>query len=291
MSIGAEIPPLPDTHALSLYEAGEVDEALEYANSALTGARQEGQANLHLVNALETMAEIQRNEGEFDKAESLYQEALQTAQKIAAPLDQLARLRSGLAAVYDFSHREEQAIPVYEQAIKDYEALRPQFDQIAGELRNNLAMIYKSLGKHSLAEQHYLVALDSLEKALGKSNERVGAVFNNLGSLYYSAGFPEQAKEIHQEALNIRAQVLGPNDPEVAQSYCNLATACYSLEDYAGMQENYDKSVEILEQNLDVSSNSYKGVIGDYAAALDSIGETEKALALQKRAEKMLKRI
>jgi tetratricopeptide (TPR) repeat protein len=274
-----------------LYEAGEIDEAMEVASEALSDARQREGNSLQLVNALETLADIQRNEGEFEKAESLYLEALESAQKVGVPLERMARLRSGLAALYDFGQREEQAIPLYEQAISDYDTERPRHDRQAAQLRNNLAMIYKSLGRYALAEQHYLVALEIMEKVWGRSNDRVAAIFNNLGSLYYTAGFAQQAKDMHLDALKIRLEVLGPNDPEVAQSYCNLATACYTLEDMAGMQDNYEKSLAIMESTIDVSSDSYQSAAEDYAGALDSIGDAKKAAAVRKRAEKMLKRV
>ena len=285
------VSPSAEGHAMALYGAGDIDEALDVAQEALTEARQNEGHSLQLVNALETLADIQRNEGEFEKAESLYLEALEAAQKIGVPLERLALLRSDLAALYDFSQREEQAIPLYEQAIADYDTERPKHDRLSAQLRNNLAMIYKSLGRYALAEQHYLVALDMMEKVFTRANDRVAAIFNNLGSLYYTAGFPQQAKEMHQDALKIRTEVLGPNDPEVAQSYCNLATACYTLEDMAGMQENYDKSLSIMEMKIEVTQDSYRSAADDYAAALESIGEMRKATAVRRRAEKVLRRL
>jgi tetratricopeptide (TPR) repeat protein len=285
---------LLEDHATSLYEEGKFDDALRVAGTALRNARQAAEDDEKylplLLNALDSLADLNRQVGDFDKAESLYLEAIETAEKIGAPLEKMAQLRSGLATLYDFNQREDSAIPLYERAIADYEKMTPPRDQDAAQLRNNLAMIYKSLSRYPLAEQHYLMALESLEKIYGRSNERVAAVFNNLGSLYYTAGFPEQAKEMHEEALDIRIGVFGAEHPEVAQSYCNLATACYELQDDAGAQANYEKSLRILEQNLDTSSDSYEEVGSDYISLLEMIGEDKKAQALRKRIDKVLKK-
>ena len=282
-------------HADSLYDAGKFDEAMRVAGTALRNARQAAEEEPSqqplLVNALEKLAGLHQEVGDFDKAESMYLEALEIAERSGMTRDRFARLRSSVAMLYDFNQREEQAIPYYEQAIADYEKLEPPHGKEAAQLRNNLAMIYKSLGRYALAEQHYLMALETLEEIYGRNNERVAAVFNNLGSLYYTAKFPEQSKEMHLEALDIRTQVFGPNHPEVAQSYNNLATSCYELQDDAGALANYEKSLFILEQHLDSGgSDAYTETASDYMALLEAMGEDKKANAFRKRMEKLLGR-
>ena len=285
---------LLEGHLSSLLDAGKIDDALRVAGTALRNARQMAEDNEEdlplLVNALETLAELHRQAGDFEKSESLYQEGIETGERCQTDVAQMARLRSGLATLYDFNQREELAIPLYEQAIEDFDRMDPPRSHDSAQMRNNLAMIYKSLGRYPLAEQHYLMALETLEKDYGRNNERVAAVFNNLGGLYYTAGFAEQAKEMHLEALDIRIQVFGPDHPEVAQSYSKLATACYELQDDAATQQNYEKSLRILEQNIDTCADNYEEVGMDYAAVLDALGEDRKAESLKKRIAKVLRR-
>lgn len=287
---------IPQSHASAahLLAEGRYDEALRSANTELADARREADDDKGqlpgLVNALETMGEIHRQLGDFDKSESLYQEAIETAEPLDISVEQKARLRTSLATLYDFNQREEQAIPHYEAAIAAYESMTPPRDEESAQIRNNLAMIYKSLRRYPLAEQHYLMALETLEKVHGRTNERVAAVFNNLGSLYYTAGFAEQAKEMHLEALDVRIHVFGPDHPEVAQSYCNLATACYELQDAVATQQNYEKSLRIYEQNLEECADSYEEVALDYIAVLEELGEDKKAESIRKRIAKVLKK-
>ncbi len=242
-----------------------------------------------LLHALESLAALHCATGEFEKAESHYLEAIQIAEGSRTPSSRLARLNSALGTLYDFNHRESQAVTLYERAIALYEGMHPPQSEEAVELHNNLAMIYKSLGRRPLAEQHYLVALETLENHYGRNHERVAAVYNNLGSLYYTAGHPNQAKDMHAEALEIRQNVFGPNHPDVGQSWCNLATACYALEDDAGTRENYEKGLRIIEQNLPNTAASYEQMMTDYISVLESIGETKKAGVLKKRMKNALK--
>jgi tetratricopeptide (TPR) repeat protein len=243
-----------------------------------------------LAEALDSLASLYGASGEFARAESHYLEAIQTADFIGASPELLARLCSKLGTLYDFNQRENQAVALYERAIEIYEGMRPPATGEASDLHNNLAMIYKSLGRFPLAEQHYLVALEALENKHGRNHERVAAIYNNLGSLYYSAGHPSQARDMHTVALGIRQKVFGPDHPEVGQSWSNLATSCYALDDDAGTQENYEKGLRILEQNLPRTAASYEQTMTDYVSVLESLGHKSKAETLLKRMAKALRR-
>jgi tetratricopeptide (TPR) repeat protein len=261
-----------------------LEEALNTATRIVTDLREESDG-IKLFAALQVLGDVQREAGEVVSAEASYHEALEIAgYSDIAPVDK-ARLRTQLATLFDFSQREAQAIPLYEQAITDYEALTPPDDFSAAQLRNNLAMIYKGLGKYALAEQHYLRCL---ELELGRDSEEVGSVYNNLGSLYYTAGFPDQAKEMFSEGLAIRQKILGPDDPDVAQSLCNIATAKHELGENTAAMLDFEQSLRILELHIKDEARSYEAVGLDYVALLENQSEERKAAAFRKRMEKVL---
>lgn len=172
----------------SLFAEGKLDEALRVATTALDSARRnaaEGpEAIPQLITSLEMLGDIDRHLGNFSDAEALYREALEHTEAHGAPTEQIATLQSSLATLYDFNGLEEQAIPLYENAIALYEAAEPPLLVEAANLRNNLAMIYKVAGQTDPAEQHYLAALQIFEASHGHDNELVAAVYNNLGALY-----------------------------------------------------------------------------------------------------------
>lgn len=283
---------LLDNHAANLLSQGRLEEALSSATSALTGLREAVEDDPdeapRLFIGLQVLGDIQREMGDAMSAEATYNEALEIAGKAPIPSPQVTRVRTQLATLLDFSQRESEAVPLYEQAIKDYESLTPPDEDTAAQLRNNLAMIYKGLGKFALAEQHYLRSLETLEAKRGRETEEVASVYNNLGGLYYTAGFPDQAKEMFAEALLIRMQLLGANHPDVAQSYCNLATANHELGEDSASIHNFEKSLAILEQHLQDEAVSYQAVSLDYISLLENHGEEKKAAAARKRLEKML---
>lgn len=283
---------LLDNHAANLQSQGRLEEALSAATSALSGLREAVEDDPadapRLFAGLRVLADIQRDMGDVSGSEASYGEALEIAGRAAIKPVSVAQVRTHLATLLDFSQREAEAAPLYEQAISDYEALTPPDEDTAAQLRNNLAMIYKGLGKYALAEQHYLRSLEALEAKRGRETEAVASVYNNLGSLYYTAGFPDQAKEMFTEALDIRTRLLGADHPDVAQSHCNLATAHHELGDNASSLQSFENSIRILEHHLHDEIVSYEAVSQDYIALLEILGEDKKAALARKRLEKML---
>ena len=284
---------LLDNHAADLLAQGRLEEALGAAQTALAGAREAAAedpgAQPGLFSGLSLLADIQRELGDAAGAEASDGEALEIASTCAeVPRASVAGARTQLATLLDFSQREADAAPLYEQAIEDYEALDPPEFEASAQLRNNLAMIYKGLGRFALAEQHYLKALELLEARRGRDSEDVGSIYNNLGSLYYTAGFAGQAREMFTEALEIRARLLGPDHPDVAQSHSNLATACHELQDDPAALGHFEQGLLILEKHAKDDPAAYEAVALDYLALLESLDEGKKAAALKKRMEKVL---
>ncbi len=243
------------------------------------------------VQKLEDMGAEKREAGELEEALMFYQAALDKSLVKNLSLEVPAELRTAIAVLLDSLGREEDAIPVYEQAIKDHAGLEPMDKATSGQLRNNLAMIYKRLGRFALAEQHYLAAIEALESVLGKESEDVASLYNNLGGLYYAAGFPDQAKDVFLEALDMRLKILGEDHPDVAQTRCNLGSVYYELHENDAAQESFEKALAILEAHIKDEAASYEAVGQDYVAMLGAIEEDTKASNFQKHMVEVLNRL
>jgi tetratricopeptide (TPR) repeat protein len=267
--------------------------AIHSAQSAAAKAREATAADATklptLVTALHLLGDALREAGDTAGAEAAYREALTKSDGQEFPVGTLAGVRMNLATLLDFTAREADASPFYEDAITDFEALGDKESiEIAAQLRNNLAMTYKSHGKFALAEQHYLRSLEILEANHGRNSEAVATVYNNLGGLYYVAGFPDQAKEMFNDGLEIRIKVLGNTHRDVAQAYCNLATACHELRDNETAKKHFTTSLLILEPQIAKEARSYQATSLDYIAMLEMIGDESGAEVVKQRLEKML---
>jgi tetratricopeptide (TPR) repeat protein len=220
-----------------LIAAGRAEDALRIAHTATAAARHQlagGLSSRHvLISSLLILADLKRVLDDPEGAESVYQEGLQLAASIppeeegaTTSLD-VAWLRAGLASLYDFSGREEEAVPLYTQAIATLETYGTREKLEAAFLHNNLAMIFNGVGEPAKAEAHYLAALAEFQDHFG-SNATVATVLDNLGSLYLHMSRAAEAEAMHQRALAIRraGERRIPQEPGTGQghSLVNLAS-------------------------------------------------------------------
>ncbi len=283
-----------DDRVQALFEAGQFEDAVRITQTALDSARRAANHDPSnapsLITALEVMADLRRAQGSFHEAESHYQEALENFDQKSMPREQLARIKGGLAALYDSNHLPDKAAPLYKEAIEIFKDLGEDHEPQVAKLSNNIAMLYKELGEHESAEGHYITAVEIFERTKGKDSEEAATVYNNLGGLYSMSGYPDQAREMHKIALDIRSKIFPENDPEIAQSLCNLATVAHELQEYKAAMINYEKAVKIFERNLPRESENYTIASGNLCALLREQGLDRKANSLERTVNKVLKK-
>ena len=279
----------------NLREQGKHDEAIRVAGTAIdTAARlveTDEPARPHLVSALEILAELKLEQGDYPPAEALLIDALEHAGYCEVPPIQLARMKSSLAGVYDFNAFPESAISLYEESIGIFESLDPPLEEDAANLRNNLAMIFKDAGYFDQAEDNYIKALEILERLHGRQHEDVASIYNNLGALYYATGYCAQAREMHGQAFEIRSGLEEKSDADIGQSCSNLATCLHELGEHAEAQKQFEAALKYLEQTISHDSEMYTIVSSNYATLLRDLKKEKKAIALEKRSHRLLKKL
>jgi tetratricopeptide (TPR) repeat protein len=271
------------------YEAeGRTVEALGMASELLAHARNLAQDDpserTSLAVCLRLLGDINRHEGDFASAQSYYNEVIETSQETEIPPSLLAGVKAALAGLYDYNHREQDSISLYEDAIRLYEADGRPID--AANLANNLAMVHKGLGQHEKAEQNYLKALTIFDKYTGPDHESTAAVYNNLGGLYHTAGYSEQARQMHQKALEIRRRIFGENHPDVAQSYANLAAVAHETGNTNQAIDYYERALRILEQYEESHAEDFVITAENFLDLCEFIGDEKRAVIIRRRLEK-----
>lgn len=285
----------------TLQSEGKLEDALRVAQTAVDAARRnvanDPEALPHLVSTLLMFADLRRMVSDFDGAESVYLEGLSLASELHTagtgeiPNLEIARLQSGLASLYDFTSREERAIPLYEEAIQRFEVNDPPESEEAAYLCNNVGMIYKQMSDFESAEAYYLKALQIFEDARGADDTSVGTVLNNLGGLYTAMDRPGKAREMHARAMEIREHAHPRNHPDLGQSLCNMATVYHQLNDFSNARKHYEAALRLFEKNLDETDEDYTILMNNYAQLLREHGSDKKAEALEKRVQGRLRKL
>tara|TARA_R110002096_G_scaffold100173_7_gene221992 strand:+ start:1653 stop:2564 length:912 start_codon:yes stop_codon:yes gene_type:complete len=273
----------------TLQGEGKLEDALRVAQTAVDAARRNVSSDPacvpQLVSTLLMLADLRRMCSDFEGAENVYLEGLGLAadENVGVSNLEIARFQSGLASLYDFTSRETQAIPLYQEAINRFEGNTPPELEESAYLCNNLAMIYKQLGDFQSAETYYLKALGVFESTRGASHTSVGTVLNNLGGLYGEMDQPEKARGMHERAMAIRENVHPKNHPDLGQSLCNLATVYHQLGDFNNAKKHYDAAMRLFEKNLEEAGEDYSISMRNYAELLREHGHEAKAEVLEQK--------
>jgi CHAT domain-containing protein len=152
--------------------------------------------------------------------------------------------------LYHEQGRDDDAEPLYQQALAIVEeALGRSHPEVATSL-NNLAGLYRKQGRYADAEPLYKRSLAINEKAFGRDHPDVAVSLNNLAALYDSQGRYADAEPLYQRALAIREKALGAEHPDVAVSLDNLALLYHK-------QGRYADALPIVRRTL-LQDSAYK---------------------------------
>ena len=103
----ANVVPVLSERVANLRQEGKHDEAIRVATTAIDTAGRlveaDESARPHFVSALETLAELRLEQGDYPPAEALLIDALDHAGYCEVPPIQMARMKSSLAGIYDFN--------------------------------------------------------------------------------------------------------------------------------------------------------------------------------------------
>ena len=267
----------------ALYQQGKLVEALLIFEKAKTQAEKEfGKEHPNYANSLNSLADLYKSQGNYDKAEPPYLEALKIIEKaLGKEHPDYANSLNNLALLYKSQGNYAKAEPLLVEALKIIEkALGKEHADYASSL-NNLANLYKSQGNYAKAEPLYLEDLRITEKALGKQHPDYAISLNNLAALYKSQGNYAKAEPLYLEALKIKEKVLGKEHPSYAISLNNLA-ALYDI------QGNYTKAEPLYLEDLRITEKALGKQHPDYATSLMGLADLYKSQGNFAKAEPLL---
>jgi tetratricopeptide (TPR) repeat protein/tRNA A-37 threonylcarbamoyl transferase component Bud32 len=206
-----------------------------------------------------TIGVILSNNGKYDKAKPLLEQALAMRERLFKGDDPIvAQSLVSLAEVYCGQGQYAQAEPLFTRALAIYEKARgPHHPDVAASLAQ-LAATYCAQGQYARAEPLQARALAIYEMALGPDHTAALAIreqaygpdhpdaassLNFLATLYHDQGQLTQAEALLKRALAIYERAFGPDHPELLRTKGNLASVYRS-------QGKLDKSVPLFEEVL-----------------------------------------
>lgn len=252
------------------------------------------------------LAEVLRETGRYDDAESLYRQLidnLELALDEAEEYKQINILRLYLADVLNNMgqlHAERQAN--YTQAEQFYQTALDIRIELLGEhsietseSRNNLATLKYLQGRYQEAESLYEQVVAIKRSILSPTHPSLALSLHNLGAVYAKLKKHEKARKVYIEALKINKKKLGKQHPYVAATYDQIAQLYQAQGKVKNAEKRYKSALKIRKDTLPanhpdiaVSCNNLGRLYynqADYAQAITLFQQTVEIMEAAKGEE------
>ena len=278
-----------NTKSVITFRLGKYDEAIQLSVSALKAAEEAGEPDdVYLGYLLTQLGYMQREKGEYTKAESTLQRALAINEKRLGPEHpQTVHSAICLGLVYLSKNDYQKAERLLQTGIDSREKVLGADHPILAFQLLNLGSLHLNLGDLQQAENDFHHALAITEKLLDPYDPVKPAALTNLGWLYINRKDYERAEACEQQALSIYQETRGLDHPLLVSPLMNLGVIAHARKDYPRALEFYFRALPISEKVLGPEHISVGTLLNNIANIYKAKGDYPKALELQQRALKI----
>ncbi|XP_078574413.1 uncharacterized protein LOC144860842 [Branchiostoma floridae x Branchiostoma japonicum] len=265
------------------------------------GMAWDNQAHPHTAKLLNNLGMAWDNQGDYRKAISYYEQALQMERGIygqdkAHP--DIANSLNNLGLAWNKLGDYRKAISYHEQALQMFMSIYGQTTAHPGFYASltNLGMTWDNLGDYIKAISYHEQALQMCRSIYGQNtaHPHTANSLNNLGLVWDNLDDYRKAISYYEQAMQMLRIIYGQSTvhPDIANSLHNLGSAWNKLDDYR-------KAISHLEQALQMRRSIYQSrAHPDIAASLNNLGmawhhngDHRKAISLCQEAFDMLRQV
>jgi tetratricopeptide (TPR) repeat protein len=192
---------------------------------------------------LELRAESFCKQGSLDLAETAYQQAAATVEKVRGPDEAnfLPNLLEDLGKMYQEEQRYAEAESVFKRALAlcDKAPGPKNHGQVNDSPLYRLLDLYREMGRLSDIEPFFVRMLELQQEYLGPEHSAVTRTLTIFATVYEEEGKYQEAESLYQQVIKIEEKNLGPSHPQLAGT----------LQTYAGLlrKDGRDKEAEEVE--------------------------------------------
>ena len=145
---------------------------------------------------------------------------------------------------------DDQALPLYREALAIRQKLLPPDDPHIASVLDNMGLALVQLGKYEDALEDHRRALAIGEKSLGAEHPDVAGSLSNVGIVLHLQHKDAEALEYHRRALAILEKVLGPTHPDVGSTWTYIGDCLAGEDDAKGAYDAYERAFAIEQAAL-----------------------------------------
>jgi len=250
-----------------------------------------GDQPLLQASLMDTMGEVYRQLGLYDKALPLSEGALAIRrEQLGEESLEAAHSATNLGVLLTYRGEYDEAETLLQKALKTQRRLLGDAHPEVVENINNLAVLRYNRGDIDGAESLFREALEMNRQLLGEGDPNVAAAINNLAFVLAAKGDYDGAEELFREALELHRRYRGEGYTGLAESLNNLAWALQEKGDYDAAEPLLRQALSMQRRLLGdehpdvvITINNLAMLLqnkGDYAAAEPLLRE---ALATRRR--------
>lgn len=227
-------------------------------------------------------------EGDYVEAEKQLESALRIAREHFRPVDErLAETLYLMGTLYGETDRNEQALPLLEQAVAMGEISLGEDSVKYSYFIRNLAAAYEALARFEDAMQSYLRSLKILERNFGSEDPQLTVPLEKVALLLSRQERHGEATQYYGRTAQINEKSFGPNHPIVAENLNDLADSLQS-------QKKFDEAISLHDRVLAIRRRSFgpdhylvAESLEGYAMALRGAGRDGEAGKMEAQARSM----
>ncbi len=213
---------------------------------------------------------------QFDSAEQILQEALETALDAGLADERLAAIWSNLGHLYRLSGRPEDAGASLRKAVELYHELGPS-EQEANALAA-FGAIAQDAGDYLKAENYYRQAILVLEQVQGTDCPPLAAPLSELASIELSRRRYTRAEALLERVLAIQQKHLGANHSNVAKTINHLGVVRQRIGDPEGAEDLYRRALAAAEPDAHPDQDQLRAaILHNLGSLLISEGDFKQA--------------
>ncbi len=232
----------------------------QYRKALALAANTYGTSSVEYADIILRQATLAKDKGAYEKAEPLFNQALQMVGNKPLPA---AAIHNNLGILFQQMGRFTEAREQFEQALANYKAAGAanQSDYVLTE--ENLATLYSLMGNNAKALQLLAETVNLNKQIYGTQSPNYAISLHNYASLLQKEKQYNQAEALFEQALAIQKSSLGTNHASYANTLHNLAIL-------AEDQKNYTKAEQLLNEVMAIRANLYEENHPAYTAGLYS---------------------
>jgi tetratricopeptide (TPR) repeat protein len=261
-----------------LREQGRSAEARPLFEESLRQSMTPGVFWKQRVAALIGLADIDRDQGEWEASIERWNAALEICRREQDPAAESVVLR-GLGTTWLKAGDPSRAAPTLRRALWITENDSEMQPEDVASAHEGMGELYRSENKLALAENEWSLALQLDRKALGDAHPQVAVLMQMLSDVYSARGQFSLAREYATQASDSMRVLFGDDSMPVAAALTNRATVDERSGDPEAAARDYERAFAIVRGHPEY--RAFRGVLlRRYAAFLKTMHRGREAKAL-----------